>query len=66
MNATEFLDECEALGLRFHRNGSRLAVDAQPGSITPDVRRWLRDEKETILRAVDEAAQKGETKCATR
>jgi len=60
MTATQYLAECEALGLRFHRNGDKLSVDAEPGSLTPAVRAWLGNEKETILRAADEA-QKGES-----
>jgi len=56
MTAQEFITEARALGLRFHRSGERLSVDAEQGSLTADVKRWLRDEKETILRAVDAAS----------
>ena len=55
MTAEQLLSECEAVGLRFVRRGDRLAVDAEPGAMTPAVKAWLRDEKETILRAVDSA-----------
>jgi len=65
MTGKQFITEAQALGLRFHRNGDKLAVDAEPGSMTPDVRAWLKDEKATILRALTEA-QKGSEQCVTR
>jgi len=55
MTAQEFITEARAVGLTFSHNGDKLAVDAEPGSLTDDVRRWLRDERETILAAVDAA-----------
>lgn len=57
MTAEQLLSECEAVGLRFARNGDRLAVDAEPGSLTDDVKRWLAAEKAAILAAVDAAAE---------
>jgi len=55
MTAQEFITEARAVGLTFSRNGERLAVTAEPGAMTDDVKRWLKAEKETILRAVDAA-----------
>jgi len=65
MTGKQFIDEARKLGLRFTRRGGRLAVDAEPGSLTPEVRAWLKDEKATILRALTEA-QKGSEQCVTR
>jgi len=56
MTAQEFIHEAQRLGLRFARNGDKLSVDAEQGSLTPAVKAWVSNEKETILRAVDAAS----------